>query len=138
VFQDPAQNPDWQEGNYEPKLGYGSLEQFQDAEVIILMPEGEASSQEMTVAQTGWFGRRFFYLLIPTIAEEVVETYLEQNTTPFFEGNSAAGEWQVRSMARDICLDMTFGLGTAWGICDFFGEMIDQIVNYVREYYQEW
>lgn len=105
----------------------------------MLLPEGHTlSDQDLAEIEGKGWGRRFFYfMLVPDIASEVIERYLEEKTEPLFGFESSQpSERRFRSIARDVCLDFTFGLGAAWGLCDFFGDLIDQVVNRVWEYYR--
>lgn len=135
---DPSLTPDASQGRYEAQVAYGSLDAFPDAKIVMLVPQGqELSDTDLAAIEGKGWGRNFFVMLVPAIAQEVIETYLEENTRPVFRSRySNSGNFQVRSIAREACLNVTWGFGAAWGICDFFGDMIDQVVNEVREYYQ--
>lgn len=125
--------------NYQPELLYGSLESFSQDKIILLVPKGQllSAADQKALHSKSWGGRFFRFLLLPAIAQEVIENYLQRNTTPLLgETFNNSGDVQVRTIAREICLDLTFGLGAAWGVCDFFGGLIDAVIDRVREYYR--
>ena len=141
VFRDVSQNPEWLQGEFSPKLYRGTLDELDGTEkTIILVPEGkELSDEDLTALKglrLGRFGRRIFWFwAIPNIAQEVFEALLEENTTsPFDAPPSSVDETEIRTLTREICLDVTLGLGEAWGICDFFGDVADQVIIRLRNF----
>jgi hypothetical protein len=130
LVMDESANVAWSKGRYEPKLSYGSLAAFPKDKVVILLPDGQTLSEAewAAISSKGWGTRFFSYLLLPAIAQEVIENYLERNTTPLFQsnlGNSGgssddSAQSQVRSIASDVCINL-----------------VDAVVERVRTYYQE-
>ena len=141
VLQHDWPESQWSDKAHQPILTYGDVDEFgENSEVIFLMPAGgELTDDDMAAIKGKGFGRRLFWrFVVPAITREVVESYLDQNTTSFTGSRtpSSVNESQIRFLTREVCLDMTWGFGEAFGICDFFGDLADQVYIRVRRYFQ--